>query len=234
MFKKMKKPIVCASIMASTIEEFVEKINKVKNADVVEIRADGLRTDNYKSEVKRLLKTLKIQKDIPIILTLRGEKEGGAFLGSESERIEAIIEAMKLADAVDIELRAKDRDRVLEEARKNKIPVIISYHDFNTTPAKEVMRNILEEEISLGAGLAKLAVTVKNKRDVLRLIEVTEEFSSQETPIATMGMGELGKFARIACAFFGSAMIYASVSEPTASGQLSINDTVEIMKKLGI
>lgn len=234
MFKKMKKPIICASIMASTIEEFIRKINKVNNADIVEIRADGLRTNNYKSEVKRLLKTLKIQRDIPMILTLRSEKEGGAFLGSESERIETIIEAMKLADAVDIELRAKDRDKVLEEARKNKVPVIISYHDFNATPKLDVLRSIIEEEISLGADLAKVAVTVKSKRDVLKLIEVTEEYSKQETPLATMGMGDLGKFARIACVFFGSAMVYASVAEPTASGQLSIEDTVDLLRKLGI
>ncbi len=234
MFKKMKKPIICASIMAKTIEEFVERINLVKNADIVEVRADALRTSNYKSEVKRLIKTLKIQKDIPLILTIRSEKEGGAFLGSESERIETIIDAMKLADAIDIELRTKDIDRVLDEARKNKIPTIISYHDFNGTPGRDALRRIIEEEISLGASLAKIAVTVKNKKDVLRLIKITEEFSNQETPIATMGMGDLGKFARIACVFFGSAMMYTSVAEPTATGQLDLNTALDILKKLEI
>jgi 3-dehydroquinate dehydratase-1 len=237
-----KKPSICASIIAHTVEEFLDAARNARDADVVEIRADGLKVEppsrqKYRAEIKRLLKNVNIQTDLPVILTLRMEKEGGVFAGSEAERVACIKETMKLADGIDIELRMeeKKREEIMSEAKKNKIPVILSYHDLNKTPGEDVMKAILEEEGGAGASIAKLAVKANSREDVLKLLEVTREMSSGlSIPVCTISMGELGKISRIAAPFFGSAISYGYITRETAPGQLSVSQLRQAFEMLGV
>ena len=71
--------------------------------------------------------------DFPLIATNRKIEEGGFFKGSESERIEILLEAAKHADIVDIELETDEE--YLEKIIKASKSTIISYHDFKKTPS---------------------------------------------------------------------------------------------------
>lgn len=237
-----KKPTICASIIAHSVEEFLDAARGAKDADVIEIRADGLKIQppsghKYRAEIKRLLKNVSIQTDLPVILTLRNEKEGGVFTGSEAERAACVKETMKLADAIDIELRMeeKKREEIMKEAKKNRIPVILSYHDLNKTPEEDAMKAILEEESGAGAGIAKLAVKANSMEDVLKLLKVTREMSSKlSIPLCTISMGELGKISRIAAPLFGSAISYGYVARETAPGQLPVSQLRQAFEMLGV
>jgi 3-dehydroquinate dehydratase-1 len=237
-----KRPTICASIIAHTVEEFLEVVRRVEGADIIEIRADGLKIEShdvgrgYKSGIKRLLRNARVQTKLPIILTVRAEKEGGVFIGTEAERVKCILEAIKLADAVDIELRMErdDRDEIIQEAKRRNKPVIVSYHDLNSTPGEDAMRGILEEECEVGASVAKLGVKANSRRDVLRLLHVTQEMSSLDVPICTISMGELGKISRVAAPFFGSAITYGYVTKETAPGQVSIAELKKAFEILGL
>jgi 3-dehydroquinate dehydratase-1 len=228
--------------MGRTVEEFLQLVREVKDADIIEIRADGLRVEShntreYRAHVKRLLRNARIQTDLPLILTVRGEKEGGVFVGSEAERVECIKEGIKLADAIDIELMMEKgwRDELLEEGKKMNKPIIVSYHEFDSTPEEEVMRRIIEEEVDIGADVAKLAVKANSLEDVIRLLQVTYEMSSSlEIPICTVSMGSLGKISRIAAPFFGSAIAYGYITGETAPGQLSVSDLRRTFEVLGL
>ncbi|MBI5253499.1 MAG: type I 3-dehydroquinate dehydratase [Euryarchaeota archaeon] len=237
-----RKPSICASVIAHTVEEFLDAARNARDADVIEIRADGLKVEppsgqKYRAEIKRLLRNVKIQTGLPVILTIRKEKEGGVFKGSEAERVACIEDAMKLADAIDIELRMEEekREEIMSEAKKNRIPVILSYHDLDKTPEEDAMKAILEEEAGAGAGMAKLAVKANSMVDVLRLLEVTREMSSKlSIPICTISMGELGKISRIAAPLFGSAISYGYVTRETAPGQLSVSQLKQAFEMLGV
>lgn len=237
-----RKPSICASIIAHTVEEFLDAARNARDADVIEIRADGLKVEppsgqRYRAEIKRLLRNVKIQNGLPVILTIRKEKEGGVFKGSEAERAACIEDAMKLADAIDIELRMKEekREEIMSEAKKNRIPVILSYHDLNKTPEEDAMKAMLEEESGAGAGMAKLAVKANSIEDVFKLLKVTREMSSRlSIPICTISMGELGKISRIAAPLFGSAISYGYVTRETAPGQLSVSQLKQAFEMLGV
>jgi 3-dehydroquinate dehydratase-1 len=226
--------LLCASLMEETVEAFLAVAREMEGADLLEIRVDGLRDANV-SEVKRLLRNLRIQTKLPLLLTNRWEKEGGEFPGNERERIEILLEAQDLADLVDIELRSEERlrDDVIAAAKEKRIPVIVSHHDRVGTPEKEMMIQTLEEAFEVGADLAKLAVTARSRGDVLRLLEATHEASSLG-PIATLAMGETGRISRIAAPFFGSRILYVAGGSPTAPGQLSLRQTKEILALLRI
>lgn len=237
-----RKPSICASIIAHTVEEFLDAARNARDADVIEIRADGLKVEppsgqKYRAEIKRLLRNVKIQTDLPVILTIRKEKEGGVFKGSEAERVACIEDAMKLADAIDIELRMEEekREEIMGEAKKNRIPVILSYHDLNKTPEEDAMKAMLEEESGAGAGMAKLAVKANSMEDVFKLLKVTREMSSRlSIPICTISIGELGKISRIAAPLFGSAISYGYVTRETAPGQLSVSQLRQAFEMLGV
>ncbi len=237
-----RKPSICASIIAHTVEEFLDAARNARDVDVIEIRADGLKVEppsgqKYRAEIRRLLRNVKIQTGLPVILTIRKEKEGGVFKGSEAERAACIEDAMKLADAIDIELRMEEekREEIMDEAKKNRIPVILSYHDLNKTPEEDAMKAMLEEESGAGAGMAKLAVKANSMEDVFKLLKVTREMSSRlSIPTCTISMGELGKISRIAAPLFGSAISYGYVTRETAPGQLSVSQLRQAFEMLGV
>jgi 3-dehydroquinate dehydratase-1 len=233
-----RTPAVCASIIEHSVDEFLSTVRLARNADIVELRADGLKFEGgaYEAEVKRLLRNARLQTELPIILTIRSEKEGGVFPGSEREIANCLKEGLRLADAIDVELRMNSelRDEIIQLARSSNVDVIVSYHDFSKTPGIDAMRGIIEEEVEVGASIAKLAVTARSKRDIVNLLRVTQEMSERlEVPIVTLAMGELGKVTRVAAPMLGSAITYGYVTRETAPGQLSVAELKRMLRALG-
>jgi 3-dehydroquinate dehydratase-1 len=233
---ELKTPSICAAVIAPSVEEFLEVLNNVGNADLVELRADGLKTKSYSPMIKELLERAKFT-NLPLILTLRMEKEGGAFKGTEVERIDCIKEGIELADMIDIELRMDEteRDEIITLAKNKKVPVILSCHDFEKTPGEDEMISILKEEEALGADIAKLAVTANFSGDVIRLLNVTQEMAKKiKIPVCTISMGKVGAISRIAAPIFGSALTYGYLTRETAPGQLSVSELDSMLKAIGV
>lgn len=235
---RLNTPSICASVIAPSVEEFLVTLNKIEHADIIEIRADGLKIkDNgHKSQIRALLNGAKVA-NLPIILTVRLSKEGGAFSGTEDERIECIKEGIKHADMLDIELGMgdEDRDEIISIAKSKKVPVILSYHDFKNTPGEDKMMAILEEEENLGASVSKLAVTANSWADVLRLLGVTQEAKERlKIPFCTISMGKIGAISRIAAPVFGSKITYGYVSKKTAPGQISVSELNSALRAIGV
>ena len=234
---KLKTPSICAAVTAPSIEEFLESLGNVGSADLVELRADGLETKSCKSEVMELLKRSKSLTDLPLILTVRMKDEGGAFSGTEKERVECIKSGIELADMIDIELRMneKDRDEIIKIAKEKKVEVILSCHDFEKTPEEDEMISVLTEEEALGADIAKLAVTANFSSDVIRLLNITQEMGKKlKIPLCTISMGKAGAISRIASPIFGSAITYGYVTKETAPGQLSVKELDLMLKAVGV
>jgi 3-dehydroquinate dehydratase-1 len=210
-------------VVASLTSEIKEKSREAENkgADAVEVRIDL-----YDGEIVDIEKS-----GLPVIATNRPEWEGGGFSGSEKDRIEKLKEAISYADAVDIELEAKEfHEEIIEEAEKNDAEVIVSSHDFSKTHEKKEMIETLEKAGGIG-DVAKIAVKAEQPSDSLRLLEAAEEV---DTEVAAMAMGNPGSYTRIVSPIHGSKITYASLGEKTAPGQLSVEEVVEAYKMLEI
>jgi 3-dehydroquinate dehydratase-1 len=213
------------SVIAAIGENPIISAKKAKalGADILELRIDLLSQKQH-----GILEELK-KLGLPVIITNRMKDQGGSWKASEDERIRELLLLLPLADAVDIELCARDRDTVVNKARKAGKTVIISTHDFQKTPDNKVMDAIIRESLEAGADIAKLAVMPGSLFDVLRLLEVT---LYSKVPVCTIAMGETGKHSRVIAPVYGSVMTYGYVDIPTAPGQLRIDELKSLLKML--
>lgn len=196
------------------------------NADIVEARLDYL---NESVEIGILSEIKK-----PLIATCMPAWEGGRFSGTEEERIRILTESLEFASYVTVELAAKPklRDKLIAEARKRKVAVIVAFHDFKKTPSIAEIRRIVARESRIG-DIAKVAFTANNRRDVAAVLSILAE-KKPESKLIAISMGSLGAISRIAGPMLGSYMAYGSLSESkkSAPGQFSVEELTRVFSIL--
>ena len=217
------KTKICVPIFEKTIKNVLKSADKSieAGADLLEFRIDALNHPD-----PRGVSTIIEDIDYSLIATNRRIQEGGLFNGSESERIDILLEAAKYADIVDIELGT--RDEYLSEILKASKTSIISYHDYDKTPTEKLLLNIVKKEQRLG-DIAKFAVMPKNISDTLVVLQVL----SQVQNTIGISMGKIGSYTRIVAPIFGSPITFASVDSLSAPGQLDIRSTRDILALFG-
>ena len=176
---------------------------------LVEIRLDLLKLDPEKIEI------LAMQCRQWIATCRQGNL-------TERERTVLLSAAIRSgATYVDIEYEADSvyRQTLVDLARQYQCKVIISYHDFETTPDTDVLNRIIEHSFEMGANYVKLAVTANSPADCARIMSLY----SQHDHIVAFAMGEVGKITRVAAPFLGAEFTFVSVDEAhlTAPGQLT-------------
>jgi 3-dehydroquinate dehydratase-1 len=218
------KTKVCAPISEKNPGEVLLSAQKYidKGADLLELRIDYLKNPTP-TGIKDLIKEI----DFPIIATNRMKEEGGFFSGSEKERIDILLAAASHSEYVDIELETEPnlRSNVIESSNCS----IISFHDFQKTPPLNELLDIVKIEKELG-DIAKFAVMPQNMEDTLTVLQVLSKYPQ------TIGisMGDMGKYTRVASSLFGAPITFASGLVANAPGQLDIETTKYIMKKLAV
>jgi 3-dehydroquinate dehydratase-1 len=219
-----KKPMICAPILERESKSVLQSAKKAVElgADIIEFRIDALKNPDA-DEVQNLIAEI----NYPIIATNRLKSEGGLFNGSEEERALILIKAAEYADIVDIELQTehKLRQKVLEASKCT----IISHHDFKKTPSFQELLNVVKKEKEIG-DIAKFAVMPNNNKDTLTVLKVLSEVPN------TIGiaMGDIGRYTRLIAPIFGSPITFASIDKESAPGQLDIETTKYILRKLAV
>ena len=217
-------------IVAAIGADPIQTASKARSmgAHILEVRIDLLGIKDTK-ELLLLLDELHELVGLPIIVTNRCQKEGGRWDGSEEARVELLMSALTRVDAVDVELSAPLRNRVVDAARSLNKVLIISSHDFKVTPPASVMTATLEQAMDDGADIAKLAVTPNSTADTLALLAVTQE---ADFPMSTIAMGKLGSHTRVVAPIYGSVLTYGAVEDAVAPGQLRIDELKHFMEVL--
>ena len=208
-----------------------------------------------------LRRMVDVVDGVPLLLTCRTATEGGrahlddagygAVLGAVLDDLSTWAPERRPA-AIDVEVQRGCLPGVSEQAHGLGIDVVASFHDFEATPADEVLEEVLarmaredllEDLIEVlarmareGADLAKIAVWPTSADDVARLLGVCARATADPgegtglgVPVAAMSMGALGAVSRVAPAF-GTALTFAVVSDEqgetqaSAPGQLPIQD----------
>lgn len=205
--------IVGTVISAASVERAARL--KTRAFDLVEIRADRI-AGEWRAAGRRLRAS-----GVPLLLTIRSAREGGAWRGRETERKKSYLSALDLADAVDVEIRSRLLKPLARAARRRGRMVIGSFHDFGGTPSQAVLRTMIARGRAAGAHIVKIAVRLKGPDDLARLCELLNE---SRRPLCVVGMGPRAAAARIALARAGSCLTYGYVDRPVAPGQPSCRE----------
>lgn len=223
-FDLQNKTGIVASIGEDPVNSSITA--KQLGADILEIRLDLLNIQTPEDAWDTIEK-IRSKVNLPCIATLRSREEGGYWSGTEKNRINLLLDIVPSVDAVDIELSAPDKNWVIKGASNAGVTVVVSSHNFTSTPSVEEMYEILDSCHDSGVDIAKLALMPETMQDVLDLFQVTLDFPK---PISTIAMGKLGKHSRIIAPFYGSVLTYGSVTNAVAPGQLRVDKLKEFME----
>ena len=182
----------------------------------------------------------------PLILTARDPREGGANKLSIKQRRRLLAQFLDRAAYIDIELRnaralksiacrgVAQRSRVdlvrqrtdsPWRARRKKIRVILSFHDFDSTPSVRRLSAMASKAKSLGADVFKVATRTDTQRELARLREFIMgssrcddhgRRSAPTLPLSVMGIGKLALKSR---AELPSTLVYGALKTSRFAGQ---------------
>ena len=199
------------------------------DAELVEHRMDFLKTKAEFSEIYSYNNT-------PIIATCRPISEGGKFTGSETERIDLLIQAIESgASFVDVEIDTgrNDLNRIRQSALDNGCKVIVSKHYLESTPSFSELVEMSRRMADTEADIIKIVVfprTIEESERILDLYDVVDPFIE----LIAFGMGNLGTYTRVNALLLGAPFMYVSQDEgkEAAAGQLSLQKMREIVRVL--
>ncbi len=139
----------------------------------------------------------------------------------EVHRIRILATALRSgADYVDIELEADPgyREEIIRAARAGDSDVIVSYHNFESTPEDGRLNEIVAACKAAGADVVKIACQVEGTGDVQSLLGLYRKAER----MVVIGMGEKGLITRVAAPFMGAEFTFASPGsgKRTAPGQI--------------
>ncbi|KAL8034546.1 hypothetical protein ABFS82_12G034800 [Erythranthe guttata] len=136
---------------------------------------------------------------------------------------------MKLgADHIDIELKAAHEfNKFLNGGKPEKCKVIVSSHNYDSTPSSEELGNLVARIQAAGADIVKFATTAVDITDVARVFQITVHC---QVPIIAMVMGERGLMSRILCPKFGGYLTFGTLEagKVSAPGQPTIEQLLNL------
>ena len=234
--KQLRVPLdspagICVSIACENETEAVDLARQSEiHADIIEIRLDRLTNPEIEPFVKGLSK--------PLLFTNRPEWEGGAFMGSEAERIDLLLKAIQNNCAlVDLELKTAHelRAEMLDVLIKHPLTgLIISWHDFSGTPSSDELGDILQQQIESGAHVGKIVTMANSYEDVLKVLNLQTIAVENNFPLIFFCMGRMGMVSRLATLRLGGFMTYAAPDggDESAPGQMKVTTLRTMLKKL--
>ncbi len=201
--------MICVSIGRGRHQMMIAEYHQIaeQGAELVELRLDYIRRP---VNLKRLLQ----ERPCPIVATVRRPAEGGKWMRSEEDRQTILRTA--IADGVDyVDIESDIANRI---PRYGPTRRIISYHNFDETPANLV--EIHKAMQKCDPDIIKIVTTANNPIDNIRALRLCRDSS---VPTVAFCMGDMGLTSRILCGRFGSPLTYAAIHEDRqlAPGQIS-------------
>ena len=210
--------MICVSIAESTTEACLRAL---AGLDFAEIRIDALRAPS-RADIRRIF-----SRRLRLIATCRPGRI------ADRERLALLGEAVRAGAAfVDVE---HDADRALKAAlmkaaRASSCKVLMSYHDFEKTPARPALERIIEKGFREGADAVKIACRVRSAADNARLLGLLDG----RRPLVVVGIGPLGKMTRVVAPLMGGLFTYASLrpGKEVADGQIDAASLRKIWERM--
>ena len=211
------------SIQAGSEDELARaSLDRAARADIVELRIDGI----DRPDLERL-RDLGPKLGKPLLLTCRSAREGGAFSGTESERLAILERAIALGfEYVDFEIDALSAPL----QRRSETKLVLSHHDFQSFPP-DVEAKVVRA-LELGADVVKIAARVPSLEGSLRLARAGEKARQAGKSFVPVPLGPAGTSARILATRLGAAFTYAPIaaSKATGPGQIPLDELLDLYR----
>ncbi|MCM8804029.1 MAG: type I 3-dehydroquinate dehydratase [Candidatus Omnitrophica bacterium] len=207
-----------------------ELINVLKDVKYVELRIDEFLRNFREEGIIDWIKKIRRICENEIIGTVRWYKEGGEnpFYISEKKRIDIYRRISDYVDLIDIEIKSRICENVIEISKSKNKKVILSYHNFKKTPDYKIIRKIVKKGKNKQADYVKIATRVNSKKHLFTLIKLTYDYSKKINMIVVpMGVSLIERFVPLA---LGSTLSYVSLSQKTSPNQPSYYDILNLTK----
>jgi 3-dehydroquinate dehydratase-1 len=193
----------------------LDRALRIRNPpDFFELRLDFLGESVDEEKLSRLRR--------PLIITARDPREGGANNLSIRRRRNLLGRFLPHAAFLDVELRAAHALRsTIDRARKRNVGLLLSFHDFNSTPSLGSLCTMARKARSLGAAIFKVATRTDTPEQLARLLAFAAK-ADVDLPLSVMGLGKLGLKSRSELMRHGSILNYAHLGRSSLPGQPSL------------
>ncbi len=159
----------------------------------------------------------------PAIVTYRTAREGGGFTGSPEEYRRSVQSAYDAGALVDVEIATGllADPAFLPDRRR----VIASRHgDF------EISERLIERFREIPAAALKLVCArLSSYAELFSLLDLMRA-ENRRRPAAFFALGRAGLASRVLAPRFGCALTYGSVGDPTADGQPSLEELLDVYR----
>ncbi len=210
--------MICVSVDERYSTNYLELLN---NVGMAEIRMD--RMTLTRPDIVKIF-----AEPATLIATCR---PGPLDDAKRKEYLFAAIDAGAAYVDVEVDSDNSFKKDIIEKARSKGCKVIVSFHDYEKTPAEERLRDIISLCIGEGADIVKIACKVNSPADNANLLGLLGE-EDLTGRLVVVGMGEKGRITRIAATYLGSPFTFASLAKgrETAEGQIEKERLEKIMR----
>lgn len=171
---------------------------------------------------ERLLFHFRRERLAPIQMPMTKRLEILSALGQSEVRVD-----------LDLVTQAEEIERfhgINQSAR-----LILSYHNFELTPALEDLLELADSMQARGAQCLKVATFCEDSEAAMRLLQLTQTLMAHGVPRIIAGMGQAGRIVRVTSALWGNELNFApdDNGHNTAPGQLTYSELSQVLKVIG-
>lgn len=223
-------------IAAKDLEEAKRQIKAARaaGAEMLELRTDYLESLSVAVVEKLVAEVKGVPKPLPVIVTCRDSRQGGAIDYPAQLRTNVLTGALKAgAEFIDVEFenfRSTEISEKIELAlsRGPKGRLILSAHNFETKFAN-MMRVYRHIQTVYPPAIPKLVYTANHINDCFEAFDLLHRTSGERIVFC---MGAAGLITRIIAKKLNCLVTFASVDEKsaTAPGQLTIGQLRELYR----
>jgi 3-dehydroquinate dehydratase/shikimate dehydrogenase len=211
-------PRICIALGLPDLQKLLEHARREAEAGetFLEFRLDYLERPELGAEAIRGF--LEQYPDCMVLATCRRHQNHGKFNGSIDEQLRVLDAAVNAgAQAIDIEIESAEPAPEKLNPFRGRVQVIISYHNFETTPQVD---SVLNRMTRIVADAYKIVITPRKPSDYGRVLLLSKAHA--RTPMVVLAMGELGFPTRVLSTAFGGLYTYAApmAVQGTAAGQV--------------
>ncbi len=201
---------------------------KTLRVDILEIRVDQF--ERFEMDYIRDSVLERKKTGLPLILTVRNAaSEGGRSNIPDGDKLKIFQALAGEVDALDIELKSPLLSEVVHLAKENDKRVIVSSHNFKSTPKCPVAEKIFKEAMEKGADIVKIAAQADSMNDVNKLMKFTLKHKNDN--IITISLGDMGSLSRLMFPAAGSLLTYSYMDKPSAPGQVPLKVLQEDLRR---
>lgn len=191
---------ICVSICTGDEKTQKELLTKY---DFCEIR-----TDLCKLSATSLSNLLKINSNV--IVTIKDTTSDSNDLNWSFDLIRCSLEnGVSFIDIdIDSNLR-KQAISLIKKEKSNHTKIILSYHNYDSTPPIDFLKSKIDECKKEGADFIKITTLANSYEDATRVLQLYQIEIENKGNLIAFCMGEIGRFTRISSILLGAGWGYA-------------------------